>query len=196
MAVDHIPTQVNNAGSNPAHRTTYTFVQKSITLSFEADFTLVIGSTFNWATVTPDATPAQVQPSKRDIAVGSYLPSRLGLHHLPEIKQIHVGVCFDWGSLQRAVARPPHGFLWRAALAHAHEENGKSTGQVCFRDGRYIVTDGGEPSEVLMHEYAHVLTDSNHGLAWSMQMREWGLVARTGIELSDEEFYRLMRMRP
>lgn len=59
------------------------------------------------------------------------------------------------------------------AMAHAHTR-GPFTGWVCFLTWKRVLTPAGEPSAILWHEYAHVLSGAGHTEKWRRVMRELG----------------------
>lgn len=53
--------------------------------------------------------------------------------------------------------------------AHAHipsDKGGRCVGWICIRDGQYLWTINNKPSMLLLHEVAHILSDSGHNKKW------------------------------
>ena len=82
---------------------------------------------------------------------------------MPEIAGIFVGGCVNRGEGSRFRAR-----------AHAHNNpTGEHYGWICFLSERRVLTAAGQPSRILWHEYAHILTPKHgHDDAWRKAMKE------------------------
>jgi hypothetical protein len=80
----------------------------------------------------------------------------------PEVKGVFVGGCVDRGD----------GSSFRAR-AHAHC-SGKNQGWICVRSPKRLYTPSGSPSNLMIHELAHILTLSGHTAKWSKKLKELG----------------------
>ena len=82
----------------------------------------------------------------------------------PEVKGIFVGGCVSRGV----------GSSFRAS-AHAHTSD-KDThkGWICIRSPRKLYKKNGEPSMLMIHELAHILTGEGHTDKWREKVRELG----------------------
>lgn len=80
----------------------------------------------------------------------------------PEVAGVFVGGCVDRGD----------GSSFRAA-AHAHTDE-PNKGWVCVRSPRRLRTAAGGPSQVMLHELAHVLTGDGHTDRWRAMARSLG----------------------
>lgn len=78
------------------------------------------------------------------------------------IAGIYVGGCVDRGD----------GSSFRAQ-AHAHVEP-PNKGWICVRSAKRLYMADGRPSRTLMHEYAHILSNSGHTDKWRTQMQALG----------------------
>lgn len=69
---------------------------------------------------------------------------------------------FVGGCVERGV-----GSSFRAS-AHAHNHtNDKDYGWICIRSQKRVLTPSGQPSTLLLHEYAHILTpNQGHTAKW------------------------------
>lgn len=82
----------------------------------------------------------------------------------PEFKGVFVGGCVDRGVGSRFRAQ-----------AHAHTEpNGKNPGWICVLSPKRLYTDRGGPSQLMLHELAHLLTGDGHTDRWRKVARELG----------------------
>jgi len=61
------------------------------------------------------------------------------------------------------------------ACAHAHVHKGdKNLGWICVRSQRRLYTRPGQPSMLMIHELAHILTGQGHTDTWRDKVRELG----------------------
>ena len=93
----------------------------------------------------------------------------------PEVKGIFVNGCVDRGE----------GSSFRAK-AHAHIKGNLNEGWICFRSLKRIkecvvlsssdVWEGEQtkPNQILLHEYAHILTNHGHDYKFGEKLREIG----------------------
>lgn len=82
-----------------------------------------------------------------------------------QIAGIFVGGC---------VVRGPGSSFRRQAHAH-NSARDPHKGWICIRSARRVWTLSGQPSRLLLHEYAHILTPSaGHGPAWQKRVAELG----------------------
>lgn len=60
--------------------------------------------------------------------------------------------------------------------AHAHNCDGfEHKGWICVRSARKVLKDNGEPTPLMWHELAHILTPNHgHDDVWRARMRELG----------------------
>lgn len=116
-----------------------------------------------------------------------------------EVKGIFIGGCVDRGE----------GSSFRAR-AHAHTKGCENEGWICFRSIKRIVgcvalTDMGEwdgeqlkANPILLHEYAHILTNRGHDFKWGKTLREIG--GRLGhskrFRTASEGFYSKRKSQP
>ena len=67
---------------------------------------------------------------------------------------------------------------WGTQLAHAHRAGvpgAEPWGWICFRSRDLLVyKDSGWPTNVAIHELAHLITGEDHTPAWMDEMRRWG----------------------
>lgn len=82
-------------------------------------------------------------------------------HEMPEIK-VFVGGC---------VKRGVGSSFRRKAHAHVIGEN---KGFVCVRSWKRLRSANGKPSQLMIHEYAHILTGHGHDDVWRAKMKEVG----------------------
>jgi len=108
-------------------------------------------------------------PRRRKIVEGNpYHPRDVNLiDEEGVIWGIYVGGCIDervaWG-------------IWEGAAAHAHNDR-KSPwfGWICILHARDVLTPTGKPSNILLHEYAHLLApDVGHTAKWKRIVTELG----------------------
>ena len=78
-------------------------------------------------------------------------------HSMPEVVGIFVGGCVERGE----------GSSFRRR-AHAHNTRGtRHFGWICIRSARRVLAPSGNPSTLLLHEYAHILAPNHgHDEAW------------------------------
>lgn len=65
---------------------------------------------------------------------------------------------------------------WGTQLAHAHRHGvpgAEPWGFMCFKT-RDILTLHGWPTNVAIHELAHLITGEDHTQRWAEEMRRWG----------------------
>lgn len=91
----------------------------------------------------------------------------------PEFVGLFVGGCVERGD----------GSSFRAQ-AHAHNQPGdEHQGWVCVRSPRRLYTAAGTPSQVMLHELAHLLTPGQgHTDAWRAMARSLGYRVRAHEE--------------
>lgn len=80
----------------------------------------------------------------------------------PQVKGIFVGGCVDRGD----------GSSFRK-IAHAHTQE-KNHGWICVRSPKRLYMADGKPSQVMLHELAHILTNQGHTDKWRLKMKEIG----------------------
>lgn len=71
------------------------------------------------------------------------------------------------------VERGPGSSFRRQAHAHAHPTSAR-WGWVCVRSWRRLLTASGAPSQLLLHELAHVITGQGHTDRWRAEARALG----------------------
>lgn len=72
---------------------------------------------------------------------------------MPEVKGVFVGGCVERGI----------GSSFRRQ-AHAHTDKAdRYRGWICVRSANRVLTDSGNPTTLMMHEYAHILCGHGHG---------------------------------
>lgn len=81
----------------------------------------------------------------------------------PEFKGLFVGGCVERGV----------GSSFRAR-AHAHSRAGHHQGWICVRSRHRIYTASGGPSQLMLHELAHLLTGQGHTDKWRAAARALG----------------------
>lgn len=82
----------------------------------------------------------------------------------PEVKGVFVGGCVERGD----------GSSFRAK-AHAHWVNGKdSDSWICVRSAKRLYNAKGEPSNIMKHELAHIITGKGHTQVWADKLRQLG----------------------
>lgn len=99
------------------------------------------------------------------------------LTEYPEVKGIFVGGCVERGE----------GSSFRAmAHAHYHVDEAKqkkmlysqtqidAMGWICVRSSKRLYTTDGRPSQLMLHELAHILTSHGHTDKWRAKARELG----------------------
>jgi len=71
-----------------------------------------------------------------------------------------------------------------ASLGHVNPMDGEHPYQMCIRDGRYIFDKANTPSEIVLHEYAHIIAGCKHrhDLIWAQACLSLGIEARTGLK--------------
>lgn len=81
----------------------------------------------------------------------------------PEVKGIFQGGCVSRGDGSRF-----------RRLAHAHTD-GQHQGWICVLGrSRPLLTDSGKPTQLMLHELAHILTGKGHVDEWRAKARELG----------------------
>lgn len=80
----------------------------------------------------------------------------------PEVKGVFIGGCVERGD----------GSSFRAK-AHAHFA-GDYKGWICLRSAKRLYTATGVPSNLMLHELAHVLTNKGHVQEWADTARKLG----------------------
>ena len=89
---------------------------------------------------------------------------------------IYSGACVDersaWG-------------VWENTAGHAHSiSKAEWYGWICVRDPRKVLTRGGMVSNLVLHEYAHLLVpDAGHTRAWKLAVTRLG----AGSEIRNTE---------
>jgi len=82
----------------------------------------------------------------------------------PEVKGVFVQGCVDRGE----------GSSFRRK-AHAHTSKCKNPGWICVRSLKRIRNEStGKLSNLMLHELAHILTDSGHTLKWGKKLKKLG----------------------
>lgn len=82
----------------------------------------------------------------------------------PEVKGIYIGGCVERGE----------GSSFRA-LAHAHtSKSSEYHGWICVRSAKRLYTSGGRPSQIMLHELAHIVTGQGHTDKWRAKAKELG----------------------
>lgn len=104
------------------------------------------------------------------IPYGSYLPEQLGLY-MEGVCAINVGICTSFPDYGEGDDR------FESQWAHAHIEEGV----ICFTEGDFIFENFNVPSDVLVHEYCHILRGvsnqiDGHDAKWKQYMRRYGLL--------------------
>lgn len=118
-----------------------------------------------------------VRPTYMNIPRGFYTPKQLGLD-FPRCSQISIGYCSLLSSWKKKLTW--HGWEWYIEdgggfgreLAHAHDT------RICLTNGRHVYSAEGVPDEVMLHEYAHILSDCllhGHDSVWQDKAKELGL---------------------
>ena len=82
----------------------------------------------------------------------------------PEVKGVYVGGCISRGDTK--------GFYY--ALAHAHTYANSHQGWICVRSKRRALESNGKPSQIMLHELAHILTLKGHTDKWRIKAHELG----------------------
>ncbi len=80
----------------------------------------------------------------------------------PEFKGLFTGGCVKRGD----------GSSFRAK-AHAHT-SGENKGWICVRAFRRVHMKDGRPSQLMIHELAHILSGHGHDDVWRKKMKEIG----------------------
>lgn len=92
------------------------------------------------------------------------MPTIQMFQQYPEVKGVFVGGCVERGE----------GSSFRAK-AHAHYKSDQPSSQwICVRSAKRLYNAKGQPSNTMLHELAHVLTDKGHTQVWADKLRELG----------------------
>jgi hypothetical protein len=80
---------------------------------------------------------------------------------------IYVGGCVDDGAAWR---------LWREEHGHAHNDTKDPWfGWICILETKDVLTRAGNPSSILLHEYAHLIVpNQGHNAKWKRIVTELG----------------------
>ena len=82
----------------------------------------------------------------------------------PTLIGIYVGGCVERGE----------GSSFRA-IAHAHtDKRDLYHNWICVRSGKRLYTGSGKPSQIMLHELAHILSGHGHTDKWRAMAREVG----------------------
>lgn len=102
-------------------------------------------------------------PATPGVPYGAYTYPPFAAH--PELVGLFVGGCVERGI----------GSSFRRQ-AHAHNYPGRdSSGWICVRSPRRLFTASGKPSQLMLHELAHILTPKHgHDDKWRAQARSLG----------------------
>ena len=112
---------------------------------------------FQWSVITT----ASIRVPRRlvvftEFREGVYRPDQLGLP-FPEVRRVRVGTC-------------PY-VIWKpTTMAHAHPD----LREICVRNGGWVLDAPDKASEIMWHEYAHVLTNVDHDSPWRSRMATFG----------------------
>src|SRR3954462_2657146 len=98
--------------------------------------------------------PTAPPPSRAILA--DAIPPHWNLPFDPEFVGIYIGGC---------VSAAPMSYFY--GHTHCRRKGLEPYGWICIRDHSNVVTDAGMPSQTLLHEYAHLLTDEAHTVAWA-----------------------------
>lgn len=112
------------------------------------------------------------------IPYGSYFPAQLGLY-MEGVYAINVGICTSFPEptrIQQLLGYGEGDDRFESQWAHAHVEEGV----ICFAEGDFIFENFNVPSDVLVHEYCHILRGvsdqiDGHDVKWKQYMRRYGL---------------------
>lgn len=66
---------------------------------------------------------------------------------------------------------------WGHQLAHAHRTGvigAEPWGFLCFKNRDVLVWSDGNPTNVAIHELAHLISGEDHTAEWARVMRAWG----------------------
>lgn len=91
------------------------------------------------------------------------LPAAWRLPDMPHFAGLYIGGCVS-----------AHGFGDTFAHSHVRRKGLEPWGWVCFRFPGYITDATGEPSWILKHELAHIMTDEEHTVAWGAALEAMG----------------------
>jgi len=86
----------------------------------------------------------------------------------PELKGVFVGGCVERGDGSSFRARAHAHTTWRGGVPK------ESDGWICVRSTKRLYKADGSPSNLMLHELAHILTNQGHTDRFRDKLRELG----------------------